>query len=187
MTTKGKKQGKTTKKPATKKRKPARRPVPQQVSPLDERDMMGFSKRDYPLIAIVGIIALNVWGFNAGTAVSICSAVGVDLIVVYWLYKRFWPKAEPTQEAKTSTKPSAKTTKSDVPEGGEKGLFGIKRKHYPLLVGVVILLVNITAFRGGWMPFVILAVLVDVAVLYLLYRKYGLPRITTKPKKRGRR
>lgn len=160
---------KSTRKPT--KGKPAKR-----KEPPEERDSLGIRRKDYPIVGAVAVLALNVWAFNqdATTMTFRLLAIGVDFVIAYVLYRRYlaqyMPKrGQPTETTKAS--PKAATEMVD----DKRGLFGIRTRHYPLLAGAVLLLINVSAFRSGPVWFIALAVIMDVVALYLVYRKYGLP------------
>lgn len=160
-------------------RKPAKRP-PKKKDPAEERDSLGIKRKDYPIVGAVAVIALNAWAFNTETAIMFrLITIGIDFILGYWLYKRYLAQYMPKRGNKKETaKASSKSvTRSAEAAVDKRGLFGIKSKHYPLLAGAVLLLINVSAFRSGMVAFIVVAVIVDLAIVgYLAYRKYWLPR-----------
>lgn len=141
----------------------------------DERDTMGFRKKDYPIIGIVALLVLNVWAFNVntGTIIGRLIAGGVDSLVAFWLYKRYWPKF--TGKGKVPAKKtigSKRASGAQTAKDNELGLFGIKKKHYPVLGIAVAAIVTFSAIFKGSMPMIMAAVVLDLALVYWAYNKY---------------
>lgn len=53
------------------------------------KDILGFRKKDYPLLIAVALIAVTLMAFNAHNTLFILGAIALDLLGVYWLYRRF--------------------------------------------------------------------------------------------------
>ena len=143
--------------------------------PKEERDRMGFRKKDYPIILFVALLCLNIWAFNTNTTTTmgVMIAIGVDLLVAFWLYKKYWPKKAGAKPGKgkggtiTKVRQTAKRdTKSD-----ELGLFGIKKRHYPTLAIAIAAIINLSAIMNRAMPIIITAIVVDLAIGYWYYKR----------------
>lgn len=145
--------------------------------PKEERDVMGFRKKDYPIIGFVALLVLNVWAFNANTTstIGVMIAIGIDLLVAFWLYKKYWPKkAEAkTIKSKGSTTAKARRTAKEDTKGNELGLFGIKKKHYPTLAIALAGIITLSAIMNRTTLLIIGAIIVDLGVGYWYYKRRG--------------
>lgn len=159
------------------KPKPTKKP-PKKKDEEEVRDSLGITKKDYPIVGVVAVLVVNFWAFNHDAMLFRLIVIGLDFAIVYMLYTRYLAQYIPKRGVKKeSTKATPKAVSHPQTETGDKrGLFGIKTKHYPLLAGAVLLLVNVSAFLNGPLAFIIVAVIMDLGVtVYFAYRKYGLP------------
>ena|GEM_PF-5304201 len=180
----------TLKKQTPEQKKPDQVPVPEQKKPeaaSNDKDGLGFRKKDYPIILIVGLLCLNIWAFNVNTSTmtGILIAGCIDLIGVYWLYRKFKPKKTSEAElvnkktaassgqaarspARISKKPAAAVANDDK---DERGIFGIKKKGYPTLFMAIVGIVTIAAVMQRTVPVIIVAAVIDIAIAYWYLKK----------------
>ncbi len=146
----------------------------------EEKDALGFKKKDYPLIMGVGLVAGNILAFKSETAIAVLIAILLDILVAYLLYRKYGPKKVTRRTIKTPPRPrpASMALPEDIqektyhPKKGTPGLFGIQKRHYPILIGVVAVLLNVTAFTQGAVPMIVAAVVADVGLVYLGYRRF---------------
>lgn len=160
------------------KPKPTKKP-PKKKDEEEVRDSLGIRKKDYPIVGAVAVLVVNFWAFNQDAMLFRLIVIGLDFAIVYMLYTRYMAQYIPKKtQKKNPVKDTSKATSHPNTETGDKrGLFGIKTKHYPLLAGAVLLLINVSAFLNGPLAFIIVAAIMDLAVIgYFAYRKYGIPK-----------
>jgi len=54
----------------------------------EDKDILGFRKKDYPTIIIFGAIIINALAFTSHNTMFILGAIALDLLGVYWLYRK---------------------------------------------------------------------------------------------------
>ncbi len=141
----------------------------------EEKDALGFRKKDYPLIMGVGLLAGNIWAFKSELAIAVLIAILLDILVAYLLYRKYGPKKVTRRTIKSppGPRPASMTAPEDIrPKKAKAGIFGIQKRHYPILIGVVAILLNVTAFRQGGAPMIAAAVVADLGLIYLGYRRF---------------
>ncbi len=170
------------------KRTPSRKPPGKKnatTGKKEDKDSLGFRKKDYPLILGIALLSLNVWAFNTNTTSStgVMIALAIDALVVFLLYKKYWPKQAQSKavkskslkavKGKSSTTAKTRRTVKDNAQGNELGLFGIKKKHYPILAIAFAGIVTLSAIMNRTAPLIIGAIVVDLALAYWYYKGRG--------------
>lgn len=149
--------------------KPAAKPRSKKP-PADKKDSMGFTKKDYPWIGIVAVLAVNAMAFNSGNGLYITGIILADLLGGYWVYKRYLAKYMPTKKAQPQEETGEATKQAT--EVDERGIFNVRKKHYPLLIVGAVVICNAVAFMQMSVPLIVAVVIVDVLAGWLGYKRF---------------